>query len=121
MPKIKTPEDVFRLHPKIRWVGLATNEGQVIFSQMRKGVETMTPEEDDRRLLEMGALVLRGVAERSSPYAGHVRSIAILYAKFGELIVKHNENNLILTFDLGDGGQQTLLEIINGLEQQPAG
>jgi len=47
------PEDVFSVNPNIRWAGMATKKGQVIFSQMRPGIQTLTPEEDDRLLLEL--------------------------------------------------------------------
>jgi hypothetical protein len=50
-----TPDEVFAIHPGIRWAGLATAKGQVIFSEMRPGVKSLTPEEDDRVLLELRA------------------------------------------------------------------
>jgi hypothetical protein len=109
-----TVEDAFRLHPKIRWVGLANDRGEIMFSQMREGVKSITSDEDDRNLLQIGSLILRGVAERSSPYAGKLECIAVLYERFGQLIVKHNENNFVLTVEREDA-PRTLLEIIETL------
>jgi hypothetical protein len=109
-----TAEEVFRLHPKIRWAGLANDRGEIVFSQMRAGVKSITTDEDDRNLLQLGSMILRGVAERSSPSAGNVQCITVLYEKFGQLIVKRNENTLILTVEKEDA-QQTLLQIIESL------
>jgi hypothetical protein len=81
---------------------------------MRPGVKSVTPDEDDRNLLQLGSLILRGAAERSSPYAGEVECIAVLYEKFGQLMVKHNANNLVVTVEREDA-PRTLAEIIESL------
>ena len=59
-------DEIFLIHPKIRWAGLTTNKGQIIFSKMRPGVESYTPEEDDRFLMEFGALIMNGITQRSA-------------------------------------------------------
>jgi len=112
-----TPDEIFILHPKIRWVGASTSGGEIVFSKMRPGVQTITTEEDDRNLLEMGSLLLRGIAERSSQFAGRVGCIAVLYEKFGQLIVQRNANNIILTFDNDHDAPSTLHEIIEIIEK----
>jgi len=106
-----TAEKVFQLHPKIRWAGLANDRGEIVFSQMRPGVKSITTEEDDRNLLQIGSMILRGVAERSSPHAGNVECVTVLYEKFGQLILKRNENTLILTVEREDA-PQTLVNVI---------
>jgi hypothetical protein len=47
------PEDVFVISPNVRWAELATSKGKILFSQMRRGVKSLTPEEDDRTMLEL--------------------------------------------------------------------
>lgn len=94
-----TAEDVFGIHPKIRWAGLTSEKGEVIFAKMRPGFETLTPEEDDRFLLQFGALIMNGVTQRSGPWLGDWEYVTIGYEKTTELIVKLGENYLALTVD----------------------
>jgi len=82
---------------------------------MRPAVQSITPEEDDRSLLELGAVIMTGVAERSSPYAGRMQCLVILYEKFGQLIVKQKDGNLVLTVEREDA-PQTLLDIIKSFD-----
>jgi len=114
MPEI-SPEDIFALHPKIRWVGLTTHQGQVVLAKMRPGVERATPENHDQRFLELGALILGGVAEGDAAFAGRVKWIAVDYEKYTELMVERDGKYLVLTFE-PDKNLQTLREIITALE-----
>ncbi len=94
-----TPEDVFRVHPKIRWAGFTTERGDVIFAKMRPGVESLTPAEDDTFLLQFGALIMNGVTQRSGPWLGHCEYVAIAYEKTTQLIMKLKQRYLSLTVD----------------------
>jgi hypothetical protein len=82
-----TPEDVFAISPNIRWAGLATSKGKVLFSQMRQSVKSLTPEEDDRAMLELRAQFLTEMCGPVTIWAGPVSYIAISYELFTELIV----------------------------------
>ncbi len=94
-----TAEDVFGIHPKIRWAGLASEKGEVIFAKMQSEVKSFTPEGDDRFLLQFGALIMNGVTQRSRPWLGDCEYIAISYPKAMQLIVKLRERYLALTVD----------------------
>jgi hypothetical protein len=94
-----TAEDAFGIHPKIRWAGLTSEKGEVIFAKMRPGVASFTPEEDDDFLLQFGALIMNGVTERSGPWLGNCEYVVIGYEKTIQLIVKFRENYLALTVD----------------------
>lgn len=67
-----TPEDVFRLHPKIRWVGLASEKGEVVFVRTRPGVKSLSPEKEDRSFMELSPLLIVGACGRLSGWAGEV-------------------------------------------------
>ena len=110
-----SPEDVFALHPKIRWVGMTTHQGRVIHANMRPGVERATPENHDRKFLELGALMLGGVAEGDAAFAGRVKWIAVDYEKYTELMVECEDKYLVLTFE-PDESLRTLREIITALQ-----
>jgi hypothetical protein len=94
-----SPEDIFAIHPNIRWVGVATSTGKVLFSQMRQGVTSLTPEEDDRAMLELRAQFLTEMTEHVAQWAGAVNYIAISYEKFIELIVTLKAGYAALTLE----------------------
>jgi hypothetical protein len=96
-----TPEDVFAINPNVRWVGLATSKGKVLFSQMRRGVKSLTPEEDDRALLELRAQFLTEMCEPVTRWAGPVNYIAVSYEQFIELIVSLKDKYVALTLEKG--------------------
>ena len=94
-----TAEDVFRIHPKIRWVGLTTERGEVVFSRMRPGIESFTPDEDDRFLLQFGAILMNGITQRSDPWLGRSEYMAIAYEKTTQLILRLGERYLAMTVE----------------------
>jgi len=96
-----TPEDVFAVDPNIRWVGMATSKGKVIFCEMRHGVESLTPEEDLRALLELRAQFMSDMCRTVSMWAGSTNYVAINYEKFTELIVILKDEYVVVTLEKG--------------------
>ena len=94
---------------------MTTHQGRVIHANMRPGVERATPENYDRKFLELGALMLGGVAEGDAAFAGRVKWIAVDYEKYTELIVEREDKYLVLTFE-PDESLRTLREIITALQ-----
>jgi hypothetical protein len=92
-------EDIFRVHPQIRWVGFATEKGEVVFSKMRPGVESYSPETDDQYLLEIGGLIMNGVAQRSSQWLGECGFVLVAYDKATERVTRTKDGYLALTVD----------------------
>lgn len=93
------PNDVFALDPSIRWVGLATRRGQVILEQMRPGVRSLTPNTDDRLLLEVRAQYIAEVCDQVDRWAGPTEYIAMAHEKFIELIIVLKEKYLVMTLE----------------------
>jgi hypothetical protein len=94
-----TVEDVFRIHPKIRWAAYATEEAQVLFSKMRPGVKSISPETEDEAFMQLGPQVVLGVFERFSPYAGPVSMASGDYEKVFMFVAKVRGGVLALTID----------------------
>lgn len=90
---------MFLLHPKIRWVGLASEKGDVIFVKMRPGVNSLSPEEEDRSFMELNPLLILGACGRLSKWAGDVESIAIRYEKVVMFLIRNNGKILALTME----------------------
>ena len=111
-----TADEVLNLHPKIRWAGLASEIGEVIWVQQRDGLKSFSPEEADRAFVQMGPLIVSGVCERLSPWTGRVGSIVINYEKVTSLITKLEAGYLCLTVDK-EGAQESVQEIVKSLEK----
>jgi hypothetical protein len=95
-----TADDVFRLHPKIRWAALSTDTA-VVFSQMRKGVSSYTPNSEDKAFMEMGPLFMTGLAERLTPQgmAGKLECVIACFEKDCVLMAKVGDAHLALSVD----------------------
>ena len=99
-----TPEEVFRLHGKIRWAAFTVDSGAVVFCKMRPGVESHTPEEADRSFMELGPLIITGVSERMTPAwsAGRLESVIINFEKDSILLAKVRGGHLAVSADRAD-------------------
>ena len=97
-----TPERLFNLHPKIRWVGLATDKGEVVFAKMRTGLVSLSPETADESFMQLGPMLLQGVCERLAPWAGPVETIVTTYEKVVLVVRKVDKQFLALTIDRAD-------------------
>jgi hypothetical protein len=96
-----TADEVFRLHTKIRWAAYSTEQGQVLFSSMRKGVKSYTPNSDDRAFMELGVVMLCEMGKRLSVKggAGNLESIIVRFTYDSVLIVDHGRGHLALSVD----------------------
>jgi hypothetical protein len=110
-----TPERIFALNPKIRWVGLANDNGEVIFSKMRRGVESLSPEHEDREFMQLGPMLLTGVSERLAPWAGGLEAVIVRYAEATMIIRRFGKNHLAVTIDSED--YDSVRETMDSLEQ----
>ena len=111
-----TPEDVFKIHPKIRWVGLASEHGEVIFAKQREGLKSLSPEDAERSFMQMGPLLVTSICERMSPWGGPVGSIIVNYEKVTSLIMKVKDGYLALTVEK-EQASQSILEITKSLQK----
>jgi len=101
-------EDIFQMHPQIRWAGLASEEGDVIFSSMRPGMLSYSPEADDRFLLELGGMIMDGVAQRSSQWLGKSDFVLVGYEKATQIIVHVENRYLALTVEPSISAEEIL-------------
>lgn len=92
---------VFDLHPNIRWAALSTESGEVIFCEMRPGVESHTLAEVDRAFMKLGPLVITGVSERLTRAGeiGRVDNIIINFEKDSVLLKKTYQGYLAVSVD----------------------
>jgi len=99
-----TPDEVFRLHPKIRWAALSTESESVVFSQMRLGVKSHTANSEDRAFMKLGPLFMTGMAERLTPEgkAGKLECVIACFEKDYVLVAKVGNGHLAISVDKSD-------------------
>ena len=110
-----TPERVFALNPKIRWAGLATDQGEVRFVKMRPGITSLSPEDADHSFMQLGPVLLAGVCERLAPWAGRLEAVVSRYEKIVMVVTKVEGLYLAMTINSED--VDSIREIMKSLEQ----
>ncbi len=111
-----TPERIFALNPKIRWAGLATDQGEVLFTLMRPGLESLSPEETDRSFMQLGPMLLSGVCERLAPWAGPLEVVVSRYKKVTMIVRKLDKLFLAMTINSDDiDNMGEIIESLQGL------
>jgi len=98
---LTSPEEIFNLHPKIRWAAFSSEGGKLAFAQMRPGLVSYTPEKEDRAFMEFGPQLMTGIAERLSPTggAGRVESLVVNLEKDSVLLTQVRGGYLALSAD----------------------
>ena len=92
-------EEVFAVHPKIRWVGLASRKGRVIFAQMREGVTSLTPSSNDLSTLEIRTQYVIEAAEQESRWVGALHHIIFCFEKYVEMVVPLRDSYVAVTLE----------------------
>lgn len=110
------PEYIFALQPKIRWAGMITRKGEILFSQMRPGIPSLTDAEEDKLLLELRLPLLLEMGERPIRWSGLAEFAIISYEKFFELYVAHGNDHLIVVTVDKSIEFQLLSEIANRIK-----
>ena len=93
------PEEIFAIDPHIRWAGFASNKGQVVFAQMRPAVKRLTPEADDKLLVELRALYITEMCGLVNRCSGPTDGVAVTPKKFTELIVMLENDYAVVTLE----------------------
>jgi len=91
------------LHPKIRWTAYSV-DGKVVFCQMRAGLQSYTSDAEDRAFMELGPLIMSGVAERLtlSGGAGKLESVVVNLGKDSVLLTRSGSGYLGVSVDRAD-------------------
>ena len=93
------PDDVFAVHSGIRWAGLATRKGKVVFAQMREGVTSLTPNTNDLSTLEIRTQYILEAAELESKWSGTLDHITFCFEKYVEIIVPLKNSYVAITVE----------------------
>ena len=98
MSNSTSAEELFKLHPKIRWAAFSV-DAKVVFCTMRPGVKSYTSDDDDRTFMQFGPLIMSGVAERLTGGAGKLQSVLVNMDKDSVLLMRFRNGFLALSAD----------------------
>lgn len=93
------PEEIFAVHPRIRWAGSATRKGAVIFAQMREGVTSLTPNSNHLSDLEIRTQYIIESAEQESKWIGALDHITFCFEKYVELVVPLKDSYVAINLE----------------------
>ena len=110
------PEEIFAVHPGIRWAGLATRKGQIIFAQMREGKKSLTPNTNDLSALEIRTQYVIEAAEQDAKWSGMLEYISFCFEKFVEVIIPLRNSYVAITVEK-DVAPEFYPEIANAIRE----
>jgi hypothetical protein len=93
------PEDIFAVHPGIRFAGLANRDGQILFSKMREGVVSYTPGSVERTGLENHGRYFIETAEQEVKWSGKLEHIAVSYEKYVVLYIPLKQRYVLISLE----------------------
>ena len=94
-----SPDQIFEMDPGIRFVALTTEFGQPIFSRMREGLQSISPEEADEAHLEMAPHLMTSIPQKMEPWYGRVRGVVIYHDRLIDLVMQLKDKFLVLAFE----------------------
>ena len=94
-------EEMFKVDAAIRYIGVATNDYQVLSSVQRVGVPSLTSEETSRNFISIAPEIICEAVEKLSPFLGKVEGVTAHYEK--ALVVLYRIENLIVVISLQPG------------------
>jgi hypothetical protein len=92
-------EDIFAVHPGIRFAGLANRNGQVLFAKMREGIASHTPDSVDKTGLENHGRYFIETAEQEVKWSGSLEHIAVTYEKYVVVFIPLAEKYVLISLE----------------------
>jgi hypothetical protein len=92
-------EEVLKVDPKIRYVGIVDTKLNVVVSRMRGDLRSLTSDRSDRYYLQIAPNILIDVAEKLSPALGRVESVTIRYEKLFMVYFRLEGFTIVLSFE----------------------
>jgi len=117
----KFAEEVLKRDSRIRYVGIVDRQFNVLVSQMRDGVDSLTPADSDRKFVQLLPPILLDAVEKLwAPLLGTVESVTVRYEKV--LLVFFSKGNyvVVLSFapDVSRPFMSALTDFIQSLTSQ---
>jgi hypothetical protein len=95
----KFAEEAFRNEPKPRYVAVVDGKFNVLLSRMREGVESVTPDEQDRNFVQIMPPIIVDAVEKLQPQLGKADNVTVRYEKVLLVFFRLEGLIVILSFD----------------------
>jgi hypothetical protein len=116
----KFAEEALKKDGRIRYVAIVDRQFNVLVSQMREGVASLTPAETDRNFVQLMPPIILDAVEKLAPLLGTVESVTVRYEK--TLLVFFSKGNyaVVLSFnpDVSRPFMSALTDFIQSLASQ---
>ena len=116
----KFAEEALKKDSRIRYVAIVDRQFNVLVSQMREGVASLTPADSDRNFVQLMPPIILDAVEKLAPLLGSVESVTVRYEKV--LLVFFSKGNyvVVLSFnpDVSRPFMSSLTEFIQSLASQ---
>ncbi|MGP8069176.1 MAG: hypothetical protein ACLP5V_04750 [Candidatus Bathyarchaeia archaeon] len=77
----KFVEEAFKKDSRIRYVGIVDNEFHIVLTKMREGVQSITPEDQERSFVQIMPPIIMDAVEKLHPLLGKLDNVTIRYEK----------------------------------------
>jgi hypothetical protein len=95
----KFAEEAFKMEPRPRYVGIVDNQFHVLLSEMRRGVQSVTTEEQERNFVQIMPPIIVDAVEKLEPVLGKLESVRVRYEKVVLVFFRVESLIVILSFD----------------------
>ena len=116
----KFAEEALKKDSRIRYVAIVDKQFNVLVSQMREGIASLTPADSDRNFVQLMPPIILDAVEKLAPLLGTVESVTVRYEK--ALLVFFSKGNyvLVLSFnpDVSRPFMSALTDFIQSLASQ---
>lgn len=107
---------IFKIDPRIRYVGVVDSQYRMLESKMRDGVSSLTPEEVDRNFFSIYAPILTDTLRRLETFTGPVGMVSVRCEK--ALILFYPWRDHVVVLSLEPSAETPLLDkIADGLRR----
>jgi hypothetical protein len=95
----KFAEEVLKKDSRIRYVGIVDRQFNVLVSQMREGIASLTRADSDRSFLQLTPPIILDAMEKVEPLLGAVESVTVKYEKLLLVFFRKGNYIVILSFN----------------------
>jgi hypothetical protein len=92
----KFVEEAFKRDSRIRYVGIIDNQFHVVLSTMRKNVQSVGTEEEERSFIQLMPPIIVDAVEKLQPLLGKLDNVTVRYEKL--LLVFFRVQSLTVVF-----------------------
>jgi len=95
----KFAEEAFRMEPKARYVGVVDGQFHILISEMREGVQSVTPDDEDRNFVQIMPPIIVEAVEKLQPLLGKLDNVTVRFEKVLLVFFRLEGLVVILSFD----------------------